>query len=457
MTDEATQPTTDEMSGVGVDSTGDDLHAALEAVLAVSQEGGEYAHVVQAIAERLVADLELARIRLFVLTSEQAQAPYTHLEVLATAGSHATFTREMPLVPLDGSTDVSRVAESGDAEFHGDLHGLGEQPEGGHVGLGRWRAAVVSQASAVLPLTVRDGLLGVLALEWSVPRAFDDGERAELAAITAAIALVLSSFITQEKTAFPQPAAVGCTPGPTAELAVTADGLVVPAGVPAHWAASPALELEVGAGVSGAETEEVFWDAAGLRDGIVMISLGLVLVPQGSASEVAETARHMLRASALQGAGPARSLGLLAGWLAATGPGAAWVSALVLKVNVRTSLLSWAAAGSSALAVRLDDGRFSLDVTTTAPLGATTVPDIEEHDRFVLPGDRCVLACGDVADFTTLNGMAGLDAALGGGAKAESFLEMLHLPLSAGGAIVMRAHSARARDSRAPRQAPATP
>lgn len=445
MTDEATQPATEETSAAGAQVTGDELHSALEAVLAISQQGGEYVGVAQTIAERLVADLELARIRLFVLTSEHARTPYTHLEVLATAGSHSTFTKEMPLVPLDGNTDVSRVAESGTAEFHGDVHGLGEEPEGGHVGLGRWRAAVVSQSSAVLPLTVRDDLLGVVALEWSAPKAFDDGERAELAAIAAAIALVLNSYITQDQAAFPQPTAVGCTPGPTAELAVTADGLVVPAGVPAHWSASPAIELEVGAGVSGAETEEVFWDAAGLRDGIVMISLGLVLVPQGSASEVAETARHMLRASALQGAGPARSLGLLAGWLAATGPGTAWVSALVLKVNVRTSTVAWAAAGSSALAVRLVDGRFNIDVTATAPLGSTTIPDIEEHDRFILPGDRAVLACGDVADFTTLNGMASLDVALGEGAKAESFLEMLHLPLSAGGAIVMRAHSARIR------------
>jgi hypothetical protein len=445
MTDEATEPVTEEPSAADEGVTGAGMHAALEAVLSVSQDGREYSEVAQAIADGLVADLELARARLFVLTSEHAGTPHTHLEVLATAGSHATFTKEMPLVPLDGTTDVAGVAASGVADFHGDVHGFGEQPEGGHVGLGRWRDAVVTQSSAVLPLAVRSDLLGVLALEWSAPKAFDDIERAELTAIATAIALVFNSFIAQKQASLPQPAAAGCTPGPTAELVITADGLVVPAGVPAHWVSSPALELQVGAGVSGAETEEVFWDAAGLRDGIVMISLGLVLVPQGSASEVAETTRHMLRASALQGAGPARSLGLLAGWLAATGPGAAWVSALILKVNVRTSLVTWAAAGSSALVVRLADGRFNIDVATTAPLGSTTIPEIEEYDRFVLPGDRAVLACGDVADFTTLNGMATLDAALAEGARPESFLEMLHLPLSAGGAIVMSAHSAHAK------------
>lgn len=438
MTEEATQSAAGDSSAAGDDRAVGGLHAAVEAVLTVSRDSADPPEAAQAIAEALVATLELARARLFVVTSEDLDGRHTHLEPLAAAGSHSTFAKEMPLVPLDGTTDVARVAESGVADYHGDVHGFGDSPDAGVTGLGRWRAAVVTQSSAVLPLSVRDKPLGVVALEWSAPRSFDEEERGELAAIADAAALVLHSFIADRVGALPQPTTPGCTPGPTAELAVTADGLVIPAGVPAHWATSPALELQVGAGVSGAETEEVFWDVSGLREGVVVISLGLVLVPQGSASEVAETARHMLRASALQGAGPARGLGLLAGWLAASGPGAAWVSALVVKMNVRSSLATWAAAGSAALAFRLADGRFDVEVAAVPPLGSTTAPDLAENDRFLLPGDRAVLACGDVADFATLNGMATIDAALGTDASPDAFLEMLHLPLSAGGAIVMR-------------------
>jgi hypothetical protein len=435
MSEEVAQIAADESSAVTDRATDGGLRAALESVVAVSKDASDSAVAAQDIVDRLVSDLELARARLFVLTNEEAGLRPTHLEPAAAAGSHATLTREMPSVPLDGTTDVARVAESGVPDFHGDVHGLGDEPEGGHVGLGRWRAAVTTQSSAVVPLAVRGRLLGVLALEWSAPRTFDDPEREELMAVAAAAALVLDSFIAEERSLLPQMPAVGCTPGPTAELAVTTEGVVVPAGVPGSWASAPALALHVGASASGAETEEVFWDVLGLRGGVVSLCLGLVLVPQGSASEVAETARHMLRAAALKGSGPATGLGLLAGWLAASGPGTAWVSALMLRVDVQQATAVWSAAGSTAFASRYADGRFDALAADSPPLGSSAPPELREHSAFLLPEDRFALLCGDVSELLTPHGMESLDASLSTGARSGAPLELLRAPMSAGGVV----------------------
>jgi hypothetical protein len=435
MTEEVAQIAAGEPSAALEHAADGGLRAALESVVAISKDASDSAEATQDIVDRLVSDLELARARLFVLTNEEAGLGPTHLEPAATAGSHATLTREMPSVPLDGSTDVARVAESGIPDFHGDVHGLGDEPEGGHVGLGRWRSAVTTQSSAVIPLAVRDRLLGVLALEWSAPRAFDDPEREELMAIAAAAALVLDSFLAEERSSLPQAPAVGCTPGPTAELAVTAEGIVVPSGVSSSRASAPALALHVGASASGVETEEVFWDVLGLRGGAVALCLGLVLVPQGSASEVAETARHMLRAAALRGSGPATGLGLLAGWLAASGPGTAWVSALMLRIDVQQATAVWSAAGSTAFASRYTDGRFDVLAADSPPLGSSAPPELREHNAFLLPGDRFALVVGDVPELLTPHGMERLDLSLSAGAKPSAPLELLRSPMSAGGVI----------------------
>ena len=106
----------------------------------------------------------------------------------------------MPSVPMDGSTDLARVAASGVSEFHGDVHGLGEQPEGGHIGLGRWRAGVTTQSTAVLPLAVHGRVLGVLALEWAAPRGFEAPERERLETVATAAALVMDSILAQDRT-----------------------------------------------------------------------------------------------------------------------------------------------------------------------------------------------------------------------------------------------------------------
>jgi hypothetical protein len=418
---------------------------ALEAVVALARdaEGPEVAGV--RIADVLAEELGAVRVRVLLLRRDCDQDIPACLDLLAASGAHVVLGRDLPSLPLDGSTDLARVAQSDEAEFHGDVHGLGERPEGGHTGLGRWRSGVTTQSSAVLPLAVRGRVLGVLSLEWPTPRAFEATERRELESIASAAALVLASVLAEEDSTLPHAAAPGCTPGPTAQLAVTSEGMVVPAGIPGGWAASPALLLHIGAAAPGAQTgtEEVFWDVAGIRSGLVMITLGMANAAKGGAGEVAETARHMLRASALQGAGPARGLGLLAGWLTAAGPGSSWVSALTCEIDVRRASMTWCAAGSVALVTRYGDGRFDVAAAGQPPLGSSATPDLVQRDGLVLPGDRVVLACGDVAALDTGEGRAAAGGALSGPREdvarsaLGTILDVLKTPTCAEGAIVV--------------------
>jgi hypothetical protein len=445
MTDEPAGAPTGPIPITSARSSSGRLESTLRAVIEIAREPAGAELTAQAVCEVLASRLGLAGLRLMILRRDCGQGLPACLDLVAIAGSHAVLARDLPSVPMDGSTDLARVADSGVPDFHGDTHGLGDRPEGGHTGLGRWRAGVTTQSSAVLPLSARGRVLGVMALEWASPKEFDEAEREDLESVAAACALVLGPALSEEDSSLPKAAAHGCTPGPTAQLAVTRDGMVVPAGIPGGWAASPALLLHIGAAapVADSDSEEVFWDVAGIRSGLVVMTLGLANAPRGGAGEVAETARHMLRASALQGAGPARGLGLLAGWLSAAGPGAAWVSAIACEIDVRRASVTWCAAGSVALLTRYGDARFDVAVAEEPPLGSTASPDLVERDALVLPGDRVALGCGEVAALATEAGRRSAEAALArpgedpAGAALGPLLDVLKTATCAEGAIVV--------------------
>jgi hypothetical protein len=242
----------------------------------------------------------------------------------------------------------------------------------------------------------------------------------------------------------PDAAPAGCTPGPAAELEVTHDGHVVPSGAAGGWSATPALRLHVAAAAPAiADTEEAFWDVVGVRNGLIVLTLGVASSPKGGAAETAETARHMLRASALQSAGPARGLGLLAGWLSAAGRGASWVSAATCEIDVRRTTMTWCAAGSVALALRYPDGRADVLSSAHPPLGSTASPDLANRDALLLPGDALALCAGDVAALATGEGRAAAAAALGGigdggpAAALGTFMRLLRMSTCAEGAIII--------------------
>jgi hypothetical protein len=230
-------------------------------------------------------------------------------------------------------------------------------------------------------------------------------------------------------------------PVSTAELEVTAEGLVVPAGISGGWVSPPALMLRVATTAPASATEEVFWDATSLSDGFVSLCLGVATAPHGGASEVAETARHLLRASALQGEGPARGLGLLAGWLASTGSVTAWISAIEVQVDVKQSTASWCAAGAAALASRYSDGRGGLTAAQHAPLGSLASFDAVERDVLLLKGDRIALTCGDVDALASASAQSQMMASLTITAKADALLRALETSGSAAGAFVFEACS----------------
>ena len=520
MSEETASISADERSAVLARVPDGRLHAALESVIAVSGDALNSDQATQAVVDRLVADLELARARLHILISEEEGPDHTHLELVAAAGSHAALTREMPSVALDGSSEIARVGESGQPEFHGDVHGLGEEPEGGHQGLGRWRAGVTTQSSAVLPLAVRGRNFGVLALEWSAPRAFDEPEREDLMATAAAAALVVDSFLAEERLAravsvspqvseaaeeaqpkvaaiaeptAPVKLAVSVEPGGvaaaepaeapqassaapaviahtaaghpsvepagpsrvalaaplveasaagalvTAELEVIADGLVVPAGVPGGWASSPALAMHVGISAPASTTEEVFYGVAEARPGHVVMLLGLVTASRGGGpSRIAEMARQIVRASALQGESPARALGLLSGWLAGSSHGTAWVSALIADIDVRQRVATWSGAGSVAFVSRQVTGRLGVSAAKHAPLGSVAAPELADHNALLLTGDRIALACGDVGALAAVGpSLERVRTSLATDASPHALVEVLPTQSGAAGAVVV--------------------
>ena len=509
MSEETASISADESSAASARVPDGRLHAALESVIAVSNDVSDSSQAAQAVVDRLVGDLELSRARLYLLTSEGDSPCHAHLELSAAAGPHAAFTREMPSVALDRSSDIARVGQSGEPEFHGDVHGFGQEPEGGHKGLGRWRAGVTTQSSAVLSLAIRGRLIGVLSMEWSAPREFDGPEREDLVALAGAATLVIDSFLAEERVsnASAQPVAEEgestckleiVEPGPeieaetpesgdqeprraalagvshsapqspagavrespstpinelavcepadveppiaTADLEVTAEAVVVPAGIPGGWVSAPALTLRAAA-TRADSTQQVFWDATGLPNGFVALSLGIATSPQGHAAEVAETAQHLLRASALQGEGPARGLGLLGGWLASAGSGTAWVSAIVIEIDVKQATASWCAAGSTALVSRYADGRLSVSASRYSPLGSSAILDAAEHDIMLLPGDRIALACGDIDALSAAPNRSDMKVSLAAGIETDVLMRSLGASGSGAGAFVVEVMS----------------
>lgn len=427
-----------------------DGRTAIAHVIAVADEAVDAADAADRLVAAMASGLVLAGARLFVVSlTDDAEDDSAGLSLVASLGSHASLTRDMPTVPLGTGSDVGRVALSGKADYHGDLHGLGQSPPANRQGLVRWRDAVTTQASAVLPLAIRGRLIGVLALEWAAPRPFDDEERASLEAVASAAALVIDSLAAEARApgadpSVPEQAPTGCTPAPAAELAVTSDGMVVPVGASGSWDARPALRLHVQASAPGvADTEEAFWDVVGVRNGLVVVTLGIATAPAGGASETAETARHMLRASALQGAGPARGLALLAGWLSAAGRGDSWVSAVTCEIDVRRATMRWCAAGSLAVATRFVDDRSDVVSAAYPPLGATASPRLVDRDALLLPGDTVALCAGDIASLTTGEGQRRSADALRSMRAAETgvglgaFMDLLRTPGCGVGALVI--------------------
>ena len=123
----------------------------------------------QAICAHACAELGLAGASISLIARDAAEP---RLESIAAVGQHSSFIREMSL-PLDNLTDASRTALGGEPIFVGNPHGM-QADVGRADGIGRWRDGFGAHAYAVLALTVLEGTIGVLTLEWPEPYPFAD-------------------------------------------------------------------------------------------------------------------------------------------------------------------------------------------------------------------------------------------------------------------------------------------
>ncbi len=111
------------------------------------------------------------------------------LDSIAAVGQLSSFMADLS-TPLDKSTDATRTALGGDPIFVGNPHGV-ENGEGKTNGIGRWRNGFGAHAYAVLGLTVLEGTLGVLILEWPEPHPFEEEDRRNLQLFADVVAIVL--------------------------------------------------------------------------------------------------------------------------------------------------------------------------------------------------------------------------------------------------------------------------
>ena len=450
------------------------------------------AQAAQATLEGLVAAFGASR-GLLLLVGGPLDQP--SLVPIAAVGAQSALVREMPTIDLRSDADVARVAGGSVPIFRGDVHGMGADDAGRLNGLARWRVGVGVQAEAILPLTAREQVIGVLSLEWSCPQALDAGQRRSLATAAESTGLILDVFSKEgralvdvrgstldeatggrddsssegESAPSEPPVApeipvtaqassvaerptpedeapvgddVGSSPPPVMTLTVTTDGLVVPPTTSVAWAGSPRLTVQAVAS-AGTVGEAVFWDAFPARDGLVAMALGMVRAPNGRSKETAESARRMLRAAAMQGCGPSRGLGLVEGWLAASVPGPAWISAVVCHLDIRMGILAACGVGSTAVASRLADGRSEIQPAPVPPLGSSVGVVLADSYRVLLTGDHVLLCCGDIDRLETRRGRAHVSETLLGvsgvrGAKALARLvESTHGPGGVAGVVGM--------------------
>ena len=166
--------------------TGSNLN--LEVLVEISRGLGSREDLAQAICAHACEELGLAGASISLIARNAAEPL---LESIAAVGQHSSFIREMSL-PLDNLTDASRTALGGEPIFVANPHGM-QADVGRADGIGRWRDGFGAHAYAVLALTVAEGTIGVLTLEWPAPYPFADADRKNLRLFSDVVALMLRS------------------------------------------------------------------------------------------------------------------------------------------------------------------------------------------------------------------------------------------------------------------------
>jgi PAS domain S-box-containing protein len=293
----------------------------------------------------------------------------------------------------------------------------------------RWPelAGSVHHAYAALPLIASGRVLGVLALSFSRPMAFDAGERALLDALAAqcAVALNRAQLYEREHT-----------------VSRTLQASLLPRALPQIPGLDLAARLESGA--PGLEVGGDFYDAFALADGAWGLAIGDVCGKGVDAAALTALARHTMRAAARTTASPAGVLAALnRAVLDESRPGQ-FLTAIFARLQARPSggFELRLANGGHPPAVLLD-GELeprALDCTGTL-LGVVEDPDLSDCAIELAPGDTLLLYTDGLTEAAapertlTTEDVAELLARVRGETAAQTAEACLRLALFGGGAV----------------------
>ena len=292
---------------------------------------------------------------------------------------------------------------------------------------GRDLAESVHHAYAALPLIASGRVLGVLALSFARPMAFDPGERALLDALAAqcAVALNRAQLYEREHTV---PAR--CRPRCCRARCPRSPGWTWPRG----WSPAPP-GLEVGGD---------FYDAFALADGAWGVAIGDVCGKGVDAAALTALARHTMRAAARTTASPAGVLAALnRAVLDESRPGQ-FLTAIFARLHGAARRRLRAAPGQRRPSAGGAAGRRAraraFDCTGTL-LGVVEDPELSDCAIELAPGDTLLLYTDGLTEAAapertlTTEDVAELLARVRGETAAQTAEACLRLALFGGGAV----------------------
>ena len=325
----------------------------------------------QAICAHAMAGLGLAGASISLVRRDSGEP---RLDSIAAVGQLSSFMLDMSM-PLEKLTDASRAALGGEPLFVGNPHGV-ESDSGKSEGVARWRNGFGAHAYAVLGLTVLEGTLGVLTLEWPEPYPFEEEDRRNLQLFADVVALVLRSAPSGE---VPEVAErrtrPSCDDADLAAFSMNARGLVVPEAVAVSWSEPPVARVWTAVTpVHPADESVAFAEVAGVPSRGIMVAAGAVSAgPKGGAAEAVSAGRGVMHAAAAHNSAPGEILGMLGSSMRSQAS-AAWASGVVAVLSPATGAIEISEAGAVALVILGRDGRFDLVLPDAPPVGTGRVP-----------------------------------------------------------------------------------
>jgi len=349
----------------------------------------------QAICAHVVEALGLSGASISIVVHDTGEA---RLDSIAAVGQLSSFMLDLS-TPLQELTDAARAALGGEPLFVGNPHGV--QADAGEAeGVSRWRKGFGAHAYAVLGLTVADGTLGVLTLEWPEPHPFDDADREslQLFADVAALALrgALSPGVASPPTVVAPTVRPSCDEAEIAAYQMSSRGLVVPEAATRSWSEPPVLRIWTATTPADVECESVgFTEVTGVPAGIAVVVGAATSGTARDSAHAVTAGLGVVHAAATHGSGPGEIMGMLGSSMRSHGA-PAWASAVVAVLSPTNGAMEIAEAGSAGMLCLGRGGRLDFFVSQAQPAGtghAAELPRIE----LALPGDRIALLSGGVA------------------------------------------------------------